>query len=206
VGTGWSDVEQIKIRHLDPSVDDAQFVLASDGDPEAFGELYDRHAETLYRYAARRLGPQPAEDVVAETFLVAYRKRRRFDQSRRTALPWLYGILTNEIAQHRRTERTRYRTLARTLGEQSVEGPADQVAAMVTAQAVSGPLATALSQLASRDRDVLLLVAWSGLTYAEVADALRIPIGTVRSRLSRARRTIRGAFPELAKYADAEEA
>jgi RNA polymerase sigma-70 factor (ECF subfamily) len=187
-------------------LEDAYFVQASDRDPEAFAELYDRHAEALYRYAARRLGPQPAEDVVAETFLAAYRRRRRFDQNRGTALPWLYGILTNEIAQHRRSERSRYRILARTLREQSVEGPADQVAAMVTAQAVRGPLATALAQLAGRDRDVLLLVAWSGLTYAEVADALAIPIGTVRSRLSRARRTIRATFPELAAYADAEEA
>ncbi len=187
-------------------VEDAHFVRASDRDPEAFAELYDRHAEALYRYAARRLGPQPAEDVVAETFLAAYRGRRRFDQSRGTALPWLYGILTNQVAQHRRSERARYRILARTLQEQPVEGPADQVAAMVAAQAVRGPLAAALAQLSTRDRDVLLLIAWSGLSYAEVANALAIPIGTVRSRLSRARRTIRGSFPELATYADAEEA
>lgn len=200
-------MEKIRLRSTDPSIEDAYFIQASDHDPEAFAQLYDRHAEKLYRYAARRIGPESAEDVVAETFLVAYRRRRRFDQSRRTALPWLYGILTNEIAQYRRCERARYRALARTIQEQLVvEGPADQVAAMVTAQAVREPLASALAQLASRDRDVLLLVAWSGLSYAEVADALTIPIGTVRSRLSRARRKIRDAFPELAAYADAKEA
>lgn len=185
--------------------DDAELIRASGRDPEVFATLYDRYADTLYRFAARRLGPQVAEDVVAETFLEAFRGRSRFDLSRPNALPWLFGILVKEIAQHRRSERSRYRTLARSLPEPPQECPADRVAATVAAWSVRGPLAAALAQLNARDRDVLLLVAWSGLGYAEVADALAIPIGTVRSRLSRARRTVRAAVPELSRYDDEEE-
>jgi RNA polymerase sigma-70 factor (ECF subfamily) len=198
-------MDRTRSRPKGAPVDDAHLVRASDHDPEAFGELYDRHAGVLYRYAARRLGAQVAEDAVAETFLAAYRGRRRFDHSRSTALPWLYGILAKVIAQHRRSEQAHFRALARAPQDQPTEGPSDRVAAMVTAQAVRGPLATALAGLHPRDREVLLLVAWSGLSYAEVAEALAIPVGTVRSRLSRARRTIRIAFPELAAYIDDAE-
>jgi RNA polymerase sigma factor (sigma-70 family) len=169
-------------------------VEASLRDTEAFAALYDRYAEQLYRYAYRRVGSDFAEDVVADTFLVAFRRRRGYDLARPDARPWLFGIVTKEIARRHRAEQARYRALARSAPDDAVPGFADRVAAEVSAEAVRGPLATALRRLAKGDRDVLLLVAWSGLSYEEVAETLQIKIGTVRSRLHRARQQVRGAL------------
>ncbi|GAA4599745.1 hypothetical protein GCM10023194_80700 [Planotetraspora phitsanulokensis] len=106
----------------------------------------------------------------------------------------MFGIVTREIARRRRAEEARYRTLARAGSGEVVDGLADRVAAAVTAQALRGPLAQAVGRLSPADRDVLLLVAWSQFTYEEVAETLQIKIGTVRSRLHRARRRIREAL------------
>jgi len=174
--------------------DDAAVIEASWRDTEKFAVLYDRYSAQLYRYAYRRVGPEHAEDVVAETFLAAFRQRRKYDLSRPDARPWLFGIVTREIAGRRRAEEARYRTLARSGSGEVVDGFADQVAAAVTAQALRGPLAQAVGRLSPADRDVLLLVAWSQFTYEEVAETLQIKIGTVRSRLHRARRRVREAL------------
>ena len=185
--------------------DDATLIRASLADGEQFARVYDRHAATLHRYAARRLGAEAAEDVVAETFLAAFRARHRYDLARPDAMPWLFGILTREVSRRRRTERNHYRLLAATPPDLPQAGPADDVAAAVTAFAARAPLARALATLKPADRDVLLLVAWADLTYAEVADALGVPVGTVRSRLNRARRIVRGALADL-PLTTAEEA
>src|SRR5579863_1015341 len=84
--------------------DDAAIIAASFGVPDKFAELFGRHAPVIHRYIARRVGPQYAEDLVAETFLVAFRRRQTYDSSQRDARPWLYGIATNLIGQHRREE------------------------------------------------------------------------------------------------------
>jgi len=175
---------------------DAAVIAASRDDAELFGVIYDRYAAQLYRYAYRRLGPEHAEDVVAETFLAAFRHRGRYDLTREDARPWLFGIATKEIARRRRTEEARYRALARTGTGEVVDGFADEVSTAVSAQAVRGQLAHGLRRLAPGDRDVLLLIAWSGLSYEEVAETMRIKIGTVRSRLHRARRKLREALGE----------
>jgi RNA polymerase sigma factor (sigma-70 family) len=180
--------------HAGDVADDATIVRRSLADGEEFAHLYDRHARTLHRYAARRLGPDAAEDVVAEAFLAAFRVRHRYDLARPDARPWLLGILTREVSRRRRTERNHYRLLAATPPDLPQPGPADDVAAAVTAHAARAPLARALAGLKPADRDVLLLVAWADLTYQEVADALGVPVGTVRSRLNRARRIVRGAL------------
>lgn len=190
----------------DAAVDDAALLTASLADAELFALVYDRHAAALYRFAARRLGPELAEDAVAEAMLAAFRVRHRYDPARPDARPWLLGILTREISQHRRTERARYRALSRAVVDrEGQEGPADRVAAQVAAQSVRGPLAAALAGLNPRDRDVLLLVAWADLSYLEVADVLEIPVGTVRSRLNRARRKVREALPDLHLSLDDED-
>lgn len=222
-GTGWSDVAQTRDRPgvvdavaagwpvrgdrcptgPDPSdhdssadVDDATLVAASIGDVERFAEVYDRHASAMYGFAVRRLGPEVAEDVVADAILAAFKARRSYKSSYPSALPWLLGILTREISSRRRSERARYRALSRVMPDLPVEAVADRVVASVTAEALGGCLAAGLARLAGRDRDVLLLIAWADLSYAEVAEALGIPIGTVRSRLSRARRILRAALPD----------
>jgi RNA polymerase sigma-70 factor (ECF subfamily) len=162
----------------DVGEDDATAIERSLRDPERFAVIFDRHAPYIHRYLARRLGQQLADDAVAETFLVAFRRRQRYDLGRRDARPWLYGIATNLVGQYRRDEVCH----------------ADRVAADVTAQAARQMLAEALAELSPQDRDVLLLIAWEELSYGEVAAALAIPVGTVRSRLNRARRKVRAAL------------
>ena len=175
-------------------VSDAELIQASLVDGERFAAIYDRHVTRLYRYACRRLGADSAEDAVADAFSVAFGARIRYDPARSDAGPWLFGILSKEISRRRRTELIRYRALRRTGPDRPVDGPEQRVADGVTAAAQRGRLARALADLAAGDRDVLLLVAWGDLSYQEVADALHIPIGTVRSRLNRARRTVRTAL------------
>ena len=140
---------------------------------------------------ARRLDDvTTADDVTAETFLVAFRKRARYDLGRADARPWLYGIASNLISGHRRSETRRLRALAR-------QRPSARPSSRTAAPSASPPtgsrpaLAAALAGLGSAERDLLLLVAWADLSYEEAAQALGIPIGTVRSRLSRTRTKIR---------------
>ncbi len=178
----------------DPPTNDAALIDESRERPEIFAQLYDRHAADIHRYAARRLGDGVADDITSDTFLTAFRHRARFDTDRPSARPWLYGIAANLIGRHRRTEVRTLRALARTGVDPVAESWSDRVDSRVTAQAAHGPLAAALADLAERDRHVLLLVAWADLTYPEVAEALSIPVGTVRSRLNRARRKVRTAL------------
>lgn len=183
---------------IDPAateqLDDAGVIARSLDEPEWFAVLFDRHGRRIRDYAARRLGTQAAEDIVADTFLAAFRRRGSYDLTRSLARPWLYGIATTLIARHRRTEEKYYRILRRTGKDPLPEPMADTVVKRVAAQVEERRLAGAIAGLSSGDRDVLLLVAWGDLTYEEVACALEVPIGTVRSRLNRARRKVRAAL------------
>ncbi|MBW5424323.1 sigma-70 family RNA polymerase sigma factor [Streptomyces sp. BG9H] len=174
---------------------DAWSIERSRDEPEQFAALFDRHADSVHRYAARRLGPEAAEDLMADTFTTAFKERHRYDLARADARPWLFGIATNLIGRHRRAEARRFKALARVPApvphEESV---ADRAVARAGAEGMRGELAAALARLPARHRDVLLLVAWADLGYEEVAHALGVPVGTVRSRLHRARRTLREAL------------
>ncbi|MFD7873924.1 RNA polymerase sigma factor [Streptomyces sp. NPDC059766] len=174
--------------------EDASVIADSLTRPEVFGELYHRHAALIHRYAARRLGEDAAEDITAETFLAAFRARGRYDVSRAGARPWLYGIAANLIGKQRRTEVRALRALARTGHDPVADSWTDRSDSRVTAEAAQARLAGALAGLSRGDRDVLLLIAWADLDYQEVAEALSIPVGTVRSRLNRARRKVRLAL------------
>jgi RNA polymerase sigma factor (sigma-70 family) len=193
---------------VDDRLDDAAVVARSVRDPDQFAAIYDRYFGEIYRYVAGRLGRNVADDLAAETFLVAFRKRDRFDPALGRVRPWLYGIATILVGQHRREETRRYRALARAgprvLG--SVESHDDRVADAVTAERLGRRLAAALADLGHGDRDVLLLVAISELSHREVAIALDIPFGTVGSRLNRARRALRGALAVIDPTRDLEEA
>ncbi|WP_239129405.1 RNA polymerase sigma factor [Planobispora takensis] len=170
---------------------DAALIEESLADPDRFAGLFDRHADEIHRYAARRLDDvTAADDVTAETFLVAFRKRTRYDPARSDARPWLYGIASKLISGHRRAETRRLKALARQAPERAT-GFEERSAERVTADGLRPALAAALAGLSSAERDLLLLVAWAELTYEEAAEALGIPIGTVRSRLSRTRTKIR---------------
>jgi len=177
-----------------PPSDDGAIVEQSLQRPEQFGALYDRYAADIHRYAARRLGEGAADDVASETFLIAFRARRRFDASAASARPWLYGIAAKLIGRHRRSEVRALKALARTGRDPVSESWTERADDRVVAQSTQAPLAGALAALSSSDRHVLLLVAWADFSYQEVADALGIPLGTVRSRLNRARRKVRTAL------------
>lgn len=173
--------------------DDAVVIARSLRSPECFGTIFDRHAPAIYRYIARRLGSDSADDLVAETFLVAFRRRGRYDGAQPDARPWLYGIATRLISRHRRDETRFLRAIARTGTGPASEALDGQIIDRVAAQAARRELAAALARLSQAQRDVLLLVA-SGLSYPETGLALGVPAGTVSSRMVRARRIVREAL------------
>jgi RNA polymerase sigma-70 factor (ECF subfamily) len=173
---------------------DSEIIRRSRDSPAAFAELYDRHAVAIHRYASRRLA-QAADDIMSETFLVAFERRAAFDESAMDARPWLYGIATTLLKKHRRQEARAWRgLLAGGAVEQAVlsRGPEAQDDRL-DAELGIRRLAAAIRSMAARDRDVLLLYAWGDLDYAGIARALDVPVGTVRSRLNRARRQLRQA-------------
>jgi RNA polymerase sigma-70 factor (ECF subfamily) len=192
-------------RHRGSAADDAAVIESSWLEPERFAVLFDRHAPHIHRYLARRAGRQVADDLVAETFLTAFAKRDRYDLGYSDARPWLYGIATNLVGQHRRDEARQYRIRQGAVAGPEVPDHADRVAAGVTAQAMRALLDAALAALPAGDRDVLLLIAWEQLTYQEVSRALAIPAGTVRSRLHRARTRVRQVLADTGAAATYEE-
>jgi RNA polymerase sigma factor (sigma-70 family) len=173
---------------------DAALIERSWREPDVFAAVFDRYYVELHGYAARRLGASRADDVASETFLIAFDRRRRYDVARPDARPWLYGIASNLIARHHRAEMRQYRAFARADHGAAVDGHGDRVAGRLDAQAQRGRLAAALLEIADRDREVLLLVAWAQLTCEEAAQALGIAAGTARSRLHRARRKTAAAL------------
>ncbi|MFD9902925.1 RNA polymerase sigma factor [Streptomyces sp. NPDC059063] len=158
---------------------DAVLIERSLVEPELFAEVYDRRAPEVYRYALRRLGEDLADDVVAETFVKAFRSRHRYDPDRCGARPWLYGIAGRVIAKHWRVEVRQYRTPTAPHG------------------ACRSWQAAALGGLPRRQREVLLLIAWEGLSVQEVAHALRIPVRRVQLAEDRARSRIAGACDRM---------
>ena len=169
---------------------DAEVVGRSLAEPEAFGLIYDRHAATLLRFLGRRAGSRVAEALVGELFRIAFERRRTFDGSRASALPWLYGIGANLLLKHRRAEARRLRASARIAA--SLEAPDRRTgAAALDARLLFPRVADAIASLPDDEREALLLFAWEELPYQSIAEALDLPIGTVRSRLNRARARLR---------------
>jgi RNA polymerase sigma factor (sigma-70 family) len=160
---------------------DAVLIERSLAEPQAFASIFDRHFDAVHGYARRRLGRSLAEEIASETFIRAFDRRASFDRSREDARPWLFGIAANLMRRHWRTERRRLNALGRL---ESI-GP-DETAAEERADLIA-----ALDALPAKEREALLLFALADLTYEEIAEALDVPIGTIRSRLSRARDRIR---------------
>ena len=166
---------------------DADLIERSRREPDCFATIFDRHADEILRYAHARLGPDLAEDVTAETFLAAFRRRDSYDTDRADARPWLYGIAIRLIGKHRRSE-GRYRRMLQTVPAERLDGDfGDRSAERVTAEQLRPRIAAVLNGLPARDRELLLLIAWAGLSYEESAQALGISTSAVRSRLNRIR-------------------
>jgi RNA polymerase sigma-70 factor (ECF subfamily) len=173
---------------------DAGIIERSIREPAAFAVIFDRYYAEIHGYVARRLGHSAADDTASETFLVAFARRGQYDLARHDARPWLYGIASNLIARHYREEKRRYRALARTGIDEVIDGHGEGIDTRLDAQARRASLAAALTRISDADRDVLLLVAWADLTSEEAGQALGIPAGTARSRLHRARKSLRAVL------------
>jgi RNA polymerase sigma factor (sigma-70 family) len=167
---------------------------ASDGpiaEPADFEAAFRQHFPPIYRFIARRVGPALAEDLAAETFATAYRRRASFVPGRGSLRSWLYGIATNLVRNHWRAEQHLLALDTRLLPEMEVPDAVEAVDHRVTAALLAPRLAAALGQLSGDQRDVLLLYAWAELSQEEIAAVLGIALGTVWSRLSRARALLR---------------
>lgn len=172
---------------------DNEVIQRSVSEPAVFAMLYDRHAPSVFRYAAQRLGDHAADDVMSETFLVAFERRSAYDATVVDARPWLLGIATRLMRKHVRVEATAWKGMSADLAGQIVPDLIDLTGARIDAQRLTRRLARALRRLSEIDRDTLLLYAWGNLDYASIATAMEVPVGTVRSRLNRARRQLRRA-------------
>ena len=181
----------------DPFDDDATVIRDSMSDPERFAVLVRRHAPAIQRYVTRRIGREAAEDVAAETFLIAFRQRGYYTDDGRDCLPWLYGIVTRLAHRHWRSETRQLNLLARTGIDPVTEPFTDRVDAEVSANAAKARLAAAVARLPAGQRDALLLLVWADLSYDQIARATGVPMGTVQSRISRARRRLRKQLADL---------
>lgn len=179
-----------------PEQSDAASIAASLDSPSAFAPVFERHHATVHRHLARRLGTDLADELAAEAFAVAFAKRGRYDPSFEDARPWLFGIATRLARRHWRREERELRAYTRT-GVDPTAPSHDERASARVASAGAGPaLAAALAGLSRDERDVLLLHAWEELGHAEIAAALSISLGTVKSRLHRARHRVRQSLAE----------
>jgi RNA polymerase sigma-70 factor (ECF subfamily) len=179
-------------RGDDVEPDDAATVGASVAQPELFEAIFRRHHRRIWAYLARMGGPDSADEVTGDVFVAAFSQRDRYDPDRGSVVTWLLGIATNHARTRFRRQGRADRALARFAG-QSAPAPSpfdDADAALDDARALDRVRA-ALTALPERDREMILLVAWENLTYQEVADVLDMELGTVRSRLSRARHRLR---------------
>lgn len=183
---------------MDEARSDADLLRQAGKQPELFGVLFDRHFAAIHRYLERRLGAEGADEVAAEVFRIAFEQRRGFRPLHESALPWLYGVATRQMLKRWRGERRRLRMLARLAAAEDRDSPVlEDAEERLDARSVRAELLGSLASLSQGDRDVVVLVAWEGLSYEEVATALAIPVGTVHSRLNRARRTLRELLGEI---------
>lgn len=179
---------------------DAELIEESLRDFGRFGEIFDRHAQAIFRFLGRRIGPDDAGDVLGDVFVAAFEARGRFDQRYPTALPWLYGIATRLLGKHFRKRACELRALERLVGQADAYDHADAVCAAEDARIELRAMAKVLEELPAAEREALLLYAWEDLTYGEIADALGIPVGTVRSRLNRVRQRLRAAADDVDRF------
>ena len=157
-------------------------------DRAAFEEAFSLYAPALLRYVTARIGRDAAADVVAESFALAYRDRSRFDPARGTLRGWLYGIVSNMLRDHRRSERRHLAALSRLEAEWTPQHAAAEPAGSIFLHA--------LTQLGRDDRDLILLLAWGDLSYDEIAQATGRSLPSVRARLHRLRTNLRHEIGE----------
>jgi RNA polymerase sigma-70 factor (ECF subfamily) len=155
-------------------------------DAEAFTDVFDRHFVAVYRYIARRAGRDVAEDLASQTFTLAFAHRGQYRDDLGTARPWLFAIATNLLRAGHRGDERRLAVVERLRNEVVASSSGLALGAAARSLELEDELSEALAELPPDQREALLLHVWGEMSYTEVASALEIPIGTVRSRISRA--------------------
>lgn len=180
---------------------DAAAIEASLARPAEFGQVFERHWDAVFRFFERRLGPDPAEDLASEVFRIAFEKRTSYEaRDSSSCRPWLYGIASNLALKERRRFARHMAAVDRFASVRDSDGldHASAVAARVDTQQTWAGLRQAIGRLDDTNREILLLAAWEGLSYGEIATAFDIPIGTVRSRLHRTRARLKPLLNQAA--------
>jgi RNA polymerase sigma-70 factor (ECF subfamily) len=172
---------------------DCEIILASRRRPEMFEVIFERHYQSVYRFAAGRAGIDEAGDIASDTFVRAFDRRDRFRPDRESALPWLFGIAANVARERRRKSARRMNMVRRSVTLIAGEDARfeNEAADRIDALSYRPELATALASLTDDEYQVLMLLALADFSYPDIAEHLDIPIGTVRSRIHRARRKMR---------------
>ncbi|WP_242910627.1 RNA polymerase sigma factor [Actinomadura terrae] len=186
--------------HDRPRTDAALWSAAADGDGDAFGMLFERHSDAVYNHCFRRTADWAvAEDLTSLVFLQAWRRRRAVAMTGESVLPWLLAVANNLLRNADRMSRRQRRLMARlrpAATPASDPGIEEDLAARVDDERTMRRIRDGLGRLPPAEREVLALVAWSGLSYADVAVVLKVPVGTVKSRLARARTRLRQMLPD----------
>jgi RNA polymerase sigma factor (sigma-70 family) len=172
-------------------ISDAEIIAGSGRDPNAFALIFDRHYDVISSYLGRRVDRALADELASETFVRAFAGRHAYDAAHVDARPWLYGIATNLVHKHQRAEARRRRAYSRAIEHDQTGDGLEGIVARLDAEANRPALAAALARLQPVDRDALLLLALTNLDYEGIAIATGVPVGTVRSRLHRARRHVK---------------
>jgi RNA polymerase sigma factor (sigma-70 family) len=168
---------------------DGEIIERSRAEPEVFGEIFDRHFKLVYRFCARRTLDSQVEDIAGDVFRKAFERRELYDVARQDARPWLLAIARNLIRDGLRSQATHRHASERILALEGVRTPDldEQVASVLDDRRNLELIAAALELLPADEVEPLLLYVWEDLSYAEIAEILDVPIGTIRSRLSRIR-------------------
>lgn len=172
-----------------PPTGDATDLLASVGDPDRFAVVFERHFDAVHAYLARRSTRDAADELAAEVFCIAFERRASFDPTHDDARPWLFGIAARLLLRRARTGSRRDRAHGRL--RVAPAPPASEVGDRLAGDEAAADVARAMASLPDADRETLQLLAWERLTYEQIAQSLGIPVGTVRSRIARARQRMR---------------
>lgn len=179
----------------DVEAEDAALLSASVARPELFEAIFDRHHFRVWAYLARRAGRDRADEIAGDVFVAAFAQRGRYDPSRGSVSAWLYGIASHRLRSQFRSDTRATRAFRRAAAQQVAEVGPDVAGDAEDHRAALDRVVAALAKLPAGDREVITLYAWERLSYEEIAAALGIEIGTVRSRLSRARARLRELVP-----------
>jgi RNA polymerase sigma factor (sigma-70 family) len=185
---------------------DAEIIEASFENPELFAVVFERHYRDIYRFVTAAVGHTDGPDLAGEVFLRAFATRQRYRPSYPSARPWLWGIAANLIRDYFRSRARRERAFRRVPPPPDFEpDPSEDSVQRLAAEAERPKLVLAMKLVRREDAEVLLLFALAGLSYAEIAEALGIAEGTVRSRLSRTRSKLRNLIPAIGESIDDDE-